>query len=273
LGDDCICPGCRVRGRLVFTGNWVNRVIVWPEASDLNKNKDETIKIVLARCLDCQGRFRVLPAEILPYKRFSLPLIEKYCRIYFTPELDGPDLRKTVAGPPGNYPRPHYTTLHRWLTFLGERILDRLPLSSQSSRGSAPRFSFPIPWLPTSALISESAKRLQTGIKRWWNHPVKIPSWKYKSPRRREQLQACARLLATASHLFPDDPHPLTAWEGKIIEYLNVAGWWFPSGYACTAKRHDHGRPDVLECPANLKKREKEVNHGPRSPPDGLFSF
>ncbi|MFH1037084.1 MAG: hypothetical protein V1789_00250 [PVC group bacterium] len=214
-----------------------------------------------------------MPVEILPYKRFSLPLIEKYCRIYVTPDPDGSSLRGTVDGPPDNGPRPHYTTLHRWLAFLGERVLDRLELSFQSSRGSVPRSSSPIPWLPTSALISESAKRLRTGIKRRWNRPVIIPVWKYKSPRRREQLQACARLLSTASDLFPDDPHSLTAWEGKIIEYLNVAGWWFPNGYACTAKRQDYVRPDGLRCLPTLKQRKNEVNHGPRSPPDGLFSF
>jgi len=104
-----------------------------------------------------------------------------------------------------------------------------------------------------------------------WNRPVKIPSWKYKSLPRREQLQACARLLPTASDLFPDDPYPLTAWEGKIIEYLNVAGWWFPSGYACTVTQLSSSRPEVLEYPEHSKSREKEVKNGSRSPPDSVF--
>jgi hypothetical protein len=106
-----------------------------------------------------------------------------------------------------------------------------------------------------------------------WSRPIKIPAWKYKSPRRREQLQACARLLSTAAYLFPDDLYPLTAWESWIIEYLNVAGWWFPGGNAGTIMQLSPARPDGIRCLATLKPREKEVTNGPRSPPDGVFSF
>ena len=177
-----------------------------------------------------------------------------------------------MEGPGVIFLRPHWTTLHCWTVSLGEKGLDRRRLTSPASRGKTPRGSFFIPCLPASALIAESAKRLRRGIKRLWTRPVEIPAWKYRSPRRREQLQACVRLLSTAAHLFPDDPYPLTAWEGWIIEYLNVAGWWFPSSYACTTFIYDLGLPEEIRCLRILKKRKKEANNGPRAPPDGVFS-
>jgi hypothetical protein len=127
--------------------------------------------------------------------------------------------------------------------------------------------------LPTSALIAETAKRFRVGIKRVWTRPVEIPAWKYRSTDRREQLQACARLLAAAARLFPDDPHPLTAWEGKIVGYLNVAGWWFPDSCACTSSIFAGDNREKITCPQTSKNREKEASNGPRAPPGGVFSF
>jgi len=261
LGDDVICPGCRASGRLVFTGSRVARNIIWYGKD--GKLVYEEIKVPLACCRNCPGRFRVLPVEIAPRKTFSLPIIEDACRAYVQPDPDGPGLRKAVEGLAGI--SPNYTTLYRWMEGLGERVLDRLQTGGKKA-------SFPEPWLSTAALISESAKRLNPDIQKRWNRSPKIPSWKYHSSRRRDQLQACARLLDCASFLFPDEPHPLTAWQGKIIEYFHVAGWWFPTGYPCTAIQLSPGRPDGLRYPATLKRRKKEANHGPRSPPDGLFS-
>jgi hypothetical protein len=271
LGENCICPGCRIRGQLYFTGRLVNRGVIWHD--DSGHIVFEIIEIPLSHCRNCRGRFRVLPAEILPFKIFSLKLIEEYSRTYLVPDADGPSLRKTVEGKPGDYPRPDFTTLHHWLMFLGEKSLGPLQPSAPSSPGVVPRSSSCIPWLPASALIAESAKRLRVGIKRDWTRPVEIPAGKYRNTHRREQLQACARLLFTADRLFPDEAHPLTAWEGKIIEYLNVAGWWFPSCYNCTESKLSLSQPDGLECPQASKNRKKEASNGPRAPPSGVFSF
>ncbi|MFH1037810.1 MAG: hypothetical protein V1789_03960, partial [PVC group bacterium] len=107
---------------------------------------------------------------------------------------------------------------------MGERVLDRF-------QPGAKKASFSELWLPSSALVSESAKKINPAIRDRWNRSFKIPAWKYHSSRRRDQLQACARLFDCASFLFPEEPHPLTVWQGKIIEYFHVAGWWFPTGY------------------------------------------
>jgi len=66
---------------------------------------------------------------------------------------------------------------------------------------------------------------------------------------------------------------PLTAWQGEIIEYFNVAGWWFPTGYNCTGLQHAKAIPDEVISFLISKTSKKEMNHGSRSPPDGLVSF
>jgi hypothetical protein len=262
LGKNAICPRCLVSGLLVFTSSWVNRIII-------RKKEDggrdyQGGKVPLAGCRNCKGRFRVLSREILPYKHFSLLIIEEHCRAYLQPDPGSPGLRKAVEGPIDTY--PHYTTLYRWIEGLGERVLDRFQPETQKGLLSEL-------WLPSSALVSESAKRINPMARDRWRQSHEIPSWKYRSSRRHDQLQACARLLDVADLLFPNAPHPLAAWQGKIIEYFNVAGWWFPSGYNCTTFQLSTGGSYPVRYAATLKPRKKEVNHGSRSPPDGLVSF
>ncbi|MDP8214675.1 MAG: hypothetical protein RAO92_05845 [Candidatus Euphemobacter frigidus] len=115
LGDNSICPGCLVSGRLFFTSTWVARGIIW-YGKDGRRIYQE-IKVPEAGCRECGGRFRVLSEEILPYKLFSLPVIEDLCRTYVQPDPYGPGLRKVVEGPVEV--SPNYSTLHRWTEGLG----------------------------------------------------------------------------------------------------------------------------------------------------------
>lgn len=262
LSIDIICPKCQIVGRLFFTSTWVARGIIWYKKD--GKLIFEEIKVPLALCGGCGGRFRVLSEEILPYKIFSLPAIEDLCWGYVQPDPDAPGLRKFVDSLSGVH--PNYSTLHRWTEGLGERVLDRFQPGSQKA-------PFSELWLPSSALVSESAKRNNPGVLDRWRQSHEIPSWKYHSSKRHDQLQACARLFDVASFLFPNKPHPLTAWQGQIIEYFNVAGWWFPTGYNCTRFQLSPGGSYQIKCSATSKTRKKEVNHGSRSPPDGLVSF
>ena len=262
LSIDIMCPKCQMMGRRFFTSSWVARGIIW-------YGKDgtlifEEIKIPLALCQGCKGRFRVLPEEILPYKHFSLPAIEDICQGYVQPDPDAPGFRKYVDSISGVH--PHYSTVHRWTEGLGERVLDRFQPGSQK----APFFEL---WLPSSVLVSESAKRINPGVRGQWRQSHEIPSWKYHSSRRHDQLQACARLFDVAGFLFPNELHPLTTWQGQIIEYLHVAGWWFPTVYNCTGLQHAKATPDEVISSLISKTPKKEVNHGSRSPPDGLVSF
>jgi len=262
LSTDIICPKCQVVGRLFFTSSWVLRGIIWYGKYGILIF--EKIKIPLVICHGCKGRFRVLPEEILPYKHFSLPAIEDICRGYVQPDPDDPGLRKYVDCISGVH--PHSSTVHRWTEGLGERVLDRFQPGSQKVSSSKL-------WLPSSALVSESAKRINPGALDRWRQSHEIPSWKYHSSRRHDQLQACARLFDVAGFFFPNELHPLTAWQGEIIEYFNVAGWWFPTGYNCTGLQHAKAIPDEVISFLISKTSKKEMNHGSRSPPDGLVSF
>ena len=262
LSTDIICPKCQVVGRLFFTSSWVLRGIIWYGKYGILIF--EKIKIPLVICHGCKGRFRVLPEEILPYKHFSLPAIEDICRGYVQPDPDDPGLRKYVDCISGVH--PHSSTVHRWTEGLGERVLDRFQPGSQKVSSSKL-------WLPSSALVSESAKRINPGALDQWSQSHEIPSWKYHSSRRHDQLQACARVFDVAGFLFPNELHPLTAWQGKIIEHFNVAGWWFPTGYNCTWLQHAKATPDEVISFLISKTSKKEMNHGSRSPPDGLVSF
>ena len=262
LSADIICPKCHMVGQLFFTSSWVLRGIIW--YANAGKLIFEEIKIPLVICHGCKGRFRVLPEEILPYKHFSLPAIEDICGGYVQPDPDDPGLRKYVDSISGVH--PHYSTVHRWTEGLGERVLDRLQPGSQKT-------PFPELWLPSSALVSESAKRNNPGVLTQWRQSHEIPSWKYHSSRRHDQLQACARLFDVAGFLFPNELHPLTTWQGQIIEHFNVAGWWFPTGYNRTGLQHAKATPDEVISFLISKTSKKETNHGSRSPPDGLVSF
>jgi hypothetical protein len=194
----------------------------------------------------------VLPEEILPFKRFSLPAIEKACGKYVP---SGPGLRSVVGQIPGE--SPYYSTLHRWLSGLGERGLDRL-------RDDLP---------PVAAMVAESGKRLGRGVPRLWNRRFDIPSWKYLSEERHDQLQACARILAVAGVLFGASLYPLTAWHGWLVSHFNVAPWAFLGPTNCTGMQLTPGGKGGLGFGKKPKLRRKQVKHGCRSPPGGDVAF
>jgi len=175
--------------------------------------------VPLALCEQCKSRFRVLPVEFLPFKTFSLPIIETACNHYGNSE-DG--LRKTVKTIAGI--APHYSTLHGWLGGIGERALDKVKLKNDKAAIGQP--SLP----PTSTLLAETAKRKDLDLINRWNkttHP--IASWKYQSLFRKELLQSCLKLLWIAASLFQNSAYPLTRWQHWLMPVFYVHGWLFAS--------------------------------------------
>ena len=120
---------------------------------------------------------------------------------------------------------------------------------------------------PASSLIAESDKRLGKKLGRFWQRHFKIPWWKYRSEKRREQLEGCARVLGAARELFAEPLHPFSEWHGRLIEWLDVAGWAFPTGMSCTdmelTARPSGGVPSA----PNSKPAKGGRCHGARSPP------
>ena len=267
LGKDAICPNpqCCARGKLIFTGTWVERGVIWPKGKTGAVFKRNPFP--LASCQVCGGRFRVLPQEVLPRKAFSLPVIENCCRSY--PQSKN-GLRKTVNSLKGD--RPHFTTLHGWLGGLGIRALDRVKIRENRSAGKTNKVAYSIISLTVAALVAETGKKLKRGVVREWQHHYDIPSWKYKNERRHDQLEACARLFTAASYLFPDDSYPLTSWQSWLIKEIHVAGWVFPSRGNCTAIQLSTAGQNVVSSSQKPKSQKKEKSHGSRSPPGSMLA-
>jgi hypothetical protein len=175
--------------------------------------------VPLTLCEQCKGRFRVLPVEFLPFKTYSLPIIETACNHYGKSE-DG--LRKTVNTIAGV--APHYSTLHGWLGGIGERALDKVQLQNDKAAIGQP--SLP----PTSTLVAETAKRKDLDLINRWNKTTPpITSWKFQTLLRKELLQSCLKLLWIAASLFQTSSYPLTTWQHWLMPLFYVPGWLFPS--------------------------------------------
>jgi hypothetical protein len=210
LGKKVRCSKCGKKGCLCYTGRFVKRSIV---VRDDNGNAvHKIIPIPLCKCQCCGGRIRVLPADILPYKTFSLSLIAQSLNKYTHSKMG---LRKTAEDIGGNA-QPDHSTIWHWLKDMGERVSDRADLSNS-------HYSLPT----CSSLIEESARRIDSAIREIWRIIPKIACWKCKSESRRDQLEACARLIDTAKSLFPDNPDPLLQWHRVLMPFFNVPPWCF----------------------------------------------
>jgi hypothetical protein len=196
----------------------------------------------------------VLPVEIAPFKSYTRPVIETACATYAAADRPTENLRQTVARMGTNHPHP--SALHGWLGGLGARALGRLDRGRQT--------------VPAAALITESATRLRRELLGWWTQPQPVSPRKYRSPQRREQLEACARFFDTARRLFPQPAYAWSAWEGWLQARFHVTAWGFPARFQCTAIQHHDPRQAGVPCtPSNRgpKRRTKGKTHGARDPP------
>lgn len=209
--------------------------------------------VPLCSCEICHRRYRVLPIEIAPFKHYTRKVIETCCSGYSDAQNPGITLRRTV-GPLGSG-HPHHSSLHGWIGGLGDRALGLLDKDEA---------------LPVSALIAETAKHHDRELPGRWAKPCPVALRKYRSEKRAEQLEGCARLFRTATHLFPEASHPLCAWETDLQDRFHVAAWTFPARGSCTAfQQHRHSGCDLQSAllSQDVQKPRKEKSHGPRSPP------
>lgn len=193
--------------------------------------------VPLAKCDICKTRRRVLPVEILPYKTYSLPLMETTCNLY---RLESDGLRSTVRKIPGI--SPHYTTLHGWIGGIGEKALDRVRLCNERAMICEPFLP------PSSALLAETAKKKKPDlISQWYRLDIPIPSFKYKSPFRREVVEACFKLLYVAILLF-QEKNPLTKWETFLLSVFKMPCFLFSSRNIVTAIQLTDTTDNMLLC-------------------------
>jgi len=217
LNISCPKEECASQERLRLKAWFAQRNCVLFDSSGVARYRQTPVPLAL--CEQCKSRFRVLPVEFLPFKTFSLPIIETACNHYGKSE-DG--LRKTVNTIAGI--APHYSTLHGWLGGMGERALDKVQLKNDKAAIGQP--SLP----PTSTLVAETAKRKDPNLINRWNKTTPpIASWKYQSLFRKELLQSCQKLLWIAASLFQISAYPLTTWQHWLMPVFYVAAWLFPS--------------------------------------------
>lgn len=190
--------------------------------------------------------------EIVPFKHYTLGVIETACTVYVDPA--GRSLRRTVGWMgPGH---PHHSALHGWLGALGERALGRVDHTPG--------------YLPVSTLIAETAQHWGREVFERWEQPQEVSDGKWTTPIRGEQLEACARVFAVACFVFAEAAHPFSQWEPWLQERLHVTAWSFSARATCTGFQHHLPVGPVVELPArseNGGNQERNPNHGQRSPP------
>lgn len=208
LVDGLRCPVAACGGRLALTSKLrgrglVRRVGDRPEAGRLT--------VAIACCNGPSGPHyvRVLPANVLPRKTYSVEVQALACERYLSGKCGG--LRPAVRAIAGD--TPHFTTLHGWLGGLGQVALGR---------------GRPTGTLSIAALRSETARRDLPELDRIWEAPVAIDPQRYRSEARRDLLVGVARLLRTARYVASEAASSLAEWIRRGVEWCGVyaLSWW-----------------------------------------------
>ena len=210
--DGLPCPRPLCCGILTVSEATCERGVLWLRGMDFVY---ERIRIVLAICLG--GRkphvVRVLPADILPRKVYSLPAMEEVIRAYLQ---GGRGLRTTLAGFSGEV--PHFTTLYGWVQGMGRYARERAP-----EPPSGPSFA---------EVRQELERRFLPALARIWDEPVLVDPLRYRPGNevRLADLKGAVRLLRTAGVAFPESRCPLTDLVlSRLLATDLVAPFCFPA--------------------------------------------
>jgi hypothetical protein len=210
----------------VLSTSIVSRGVVLLERDEFGElhSVELQAEIVLARCSRCGTRTRVLPYDVLPYKRYSVAVIAELASTYSSGSAS---LRKVVWDLLGER-TPSHTTLHAWTEGLGAHVL-ALP---GGAAGGVPfsRFLF-----EAQARTPALAQVVQTRFS--------VDERRYRCEERRERLAGVVLLLAVAA-LVVGAPasHSLAQCRRLALVWSNSCVLLFPSRFSCTAIEH-HGRP------------------------------
>lgn len=190
----------------------------------------EQFKIPLARCTvpKCKRWTRVLPLEFLPYKTYGIDVIEIGVSEYINTANSYRGVAAGIAIINGS--ALAHTSLYYWITGLGERVLDRSPLLQKD-------------YPPNSSAVIAQTNRLMPNKQpreHFLNAAVKVFPDKYRSERRRDQLEAVQRLLIVAALLFGAMYKSLQKWNELLLPSFFVAVWAFPSAYRGTYLQQAH---------------------------------
>jgi hypothetical protein len=212
---------------LVLSASIVSRGVVLLERDEFGEphSVDLQADIVLARCPRCGTRARVLPYDVLPYKRYSLAVITELVSTYATWSSS---LRSVVWDLLGER-TPSHTTLHGWTEGLGAHVLG---LPGGEAGG-----------VPFSRFVVEARARLAP-VAQVVQAPLRVDECRYRSEARRERLAGVAMLIAVAQ-LVAGAPasDSLARCRRLALVWSNSCVLVFPSRFSCTAIEHRR-RPD-----------------------------
>ena len=208
---------------LELTNSSVDRTAFILEKDDYGIDTviERKVKIALARCPICKCRCRVLPADILPYKLYSLPVIELAVCLYNRGDLS---LRQVAWEQLYGERTPEHTTLHGWSEGLGAYCLGR----------GIGEVSFAV---PATRIVAELEMRFSQ-IKSWQSIPVWINPQRYRSLGRLERLQACKRFEIITKMLKVKNAWKFVELNRLIVSWGNLFGLGFKTGICCTPIEH-----------------------------------
>ena len=177
-------------------------------------------QIALARCTRCGGRSRVLPYDVLPYKRYSLAVMSEEMATY----AEGGSSLRGVAWSLLGDRTPSHATLHGWTEGLGAHALG---LPSGAAGGA-----------PFSRFLAEAQARIPS-LRACFEAHYPVDPRRYRSEARRERLAAVAMVLALARELSECPPaQRLAHCRGLSLGWSGSCVLVFPSRLLCTAIEH-----------------------------------
>jgi len=182
---------------------------------------ERKVKIALGRCPICKCRCRVLPADILPYKLYSLPVIELAVSLYNRGDLS---LRQVAWDQLYGERTPEHTTLHGWTEGLGAYYLGH----------TVGEVTFSV---PATRILAELEIRFSK-MKSLHSMPVFINPQHYRSEGRLERLKACKQFEITGTMFDVKTPWKLCELTRLIVSWGNSFGLGFKTGICCTPIEH-----------------------------------
>ena len=208
---------------LVLTNSTVDRMafILEKDDYDIDTVVERKVKIVLVKCSICKGRYRLLPADILPYKLYTLPVIEFSVSLYNRGDLS---LRQVAWDQLYGERTPEHTTLHGWTEGLGSYWLGR----------TVGEVAFSV---PATRILAELEIRFPQ-MKSSPSMPIRINSQRYRSEGRLERLKACKQVEIIGTMLDVKTPWKLCELNRLMVSWGNSFGLGFRTGICCTAIEH-----------------------------------
>ena len=209
-------------------------------------------EIVIARCPDCGKRIRVLPADVLPLKTYSLQAVECSVMEY----AEGQTSLRNVSWSQYGDPTPVHSTVHGWTEGMGAHVRG-LPGSNLDGLG----------FEQGCASLAARDGRVHDLL---FQEPF-VDERRYRSEPRRERLAALLILRSIAeivTSLKP--PHALTHLRHLILLFAELSALHFPSRILCTRIEHVDGasragsRPFLPEgakiCPTRTRSPPGDSN-------------